>query len=479
MVAQLHPAHNAAGHPAQHLCAEGGILHPAALAGNAVYPLLVVELPHQLNDQVAFLRKCPVRALQHVPAQLAARLLQRRNGTGSGQAAGGAALAHVPVAAHFLQLAHPGIPVVHAVAAQHVRLQRHKAVAVQPPHNVHDVLGKVRQLFLVHPRRVAQHKALLCRQLHVLVHGVVHLVNGGLGVLHHVDVPKPRRGIFLYEQRVKHKGVLSMVVKSPLRQLRVVLAGIQHHAVAVLAVVQHRLSAGLRLLVVPVHHHALIGGVNAVVVDVLPHVQPLAGVPLHLREAPDQLLVVLKAQAEQVRRLLNVLHPRCPVQHQQVHALDADVSQPAPQHRVPEDALHAGAGLELAPPCVAVHLLVVALLQHRRDHLGKGPRRLLVVRRSRQHVRLRVVVHGVRVLVGNAVEQPPAGRLRLSLHHLVLVVLPVPHPEPQLVFNDPLVQRRLAGLVPLQDLSRLGYLLRPDHRLRSRARWYPPVRIAL
>ena len=304
---------------------------------------------------------------------------------------------------------------------------------------MHNVLGKVRQLFLVHPRRVAQHKALLCRQLHILVHGVVHLVNGGLGVLHHVDVPKPRRGILLHEQRVKHKGVLAMVVKAPLRQLRVVLAGIQHHAVAVLAVVQHRLSAGLCLLVVPVHHHALVGGVNAVVVDVLPHVQPLAGVPLHLREAPHQLLVVLKAQAEQVRRLLNVLHARCPVQHQQIHALDADVSQPAPQHRVPEDALHAGTGLELAPPCIAVHLLVVALLQHRRDHLGKGLCRFLIVRRSRQHVRLRVVVHGIRVLVGNAIEQPPAGRLWLSLHHLVLVVLPVPHPEPQLVFNDPLV----------------------------------------
>ena len=75
VVAQLHPAHNAAGHPAQLLRAEGGILHPAALAGNAVHPLLVVELPHQLNDQVALLRKRPVRALQHVPAQLAARLL--------------------------------------------------------------------------------------------------------------------------------------------------------------------------------------------------------------------------------------------------------------------------------------------------------------------------------------------------------------------------------------------------------------------
>ena len=58
-----------------HFTLEGKVRHPAALAGNAVHPLLVVELSHQLNDQVALLRKRPVRALQHVPAQLAARLL--------------------------------------------------------------------------------------------------------------------------------------------------------------------------------------------------------------------------------------------------------------------------------------------------------------------------------------------------------------------------------------------------------------------
>ena len=47
---------------------------------------------------------------------------------------------------------------------------------------------------------------------HVLVHGVVHLINGILAVLHHVDVAEPGGRILFHEQRVEHKGVLAVVV---------------------------------------------------------------------------------------------------------------------------------------------------------------------------------------------------------------------------------------------------------------------------
>ena len=466
MVAQLHPSDLAARHGPQLRRAEGGVLGPPRLSGNAEHPLLVVELAHQLNDQVTLLRKGAVRAFQHVPAQLAARFLQGRNGAGRGQAAGSAALAHVPVAADLLQLVHPVVPVGDAVAAQHAGLQRHKGVAVQPPHHMHDVPAEVRQFFLAHPGRVAHHKAQFACQFHVLVHGVVHLVNGGLGVLHHVDVPKARRAVLFHEQRVKHKGVFPVVVKAPLGQGRVVLAGVQHHAVAVLAVVQHRRALRPGLFVIPVHHHTLAGGVELIVVDVLGHVQALSGVAFQLGVFRHQLLVVLQAQAEQVRALLNVAHARGPVQHQQVHALHADVAKAPSQRRVPEHTLHAGAGLELAPPGVAVHLLIVALLQNHRDDLRECLGRFFVVRRPGQNVGLRVVVHGVGVFVGNAVEQPPAGGLGLALHHLVFAVLPVSHAEPQLVVHNALVQRRLARLVFLQGLPRLCDLLRPDRLCR-------------
>ena len=256
-----------------------------------------------------------------------------------------------------------------------------------------------------------------------------------------------------------------MVVKATLGILRVILAGIQHHAVAVFAVMQHRLPALKGLFVIPVHHNAFVAGVNAVVVDVLCHIHAAARVPGHLRVSPFQLVIVHKAQAEQVRRVLNIFHARLPVQHQQVHAPDADLAKPAARRRIPEHALHAGAGLQLAPPCVAVHGLVVALLQHRGQDLGKRFCCFLVVLCPRQHVRFRVVVHGIGVLVGNAVEQPSAGRLGLALHFLVFVIFPVPHAKPQFVIHNALVKSCFSGLVFLQNVVCLADVLFPDHLL--------------
>ena len=236
---------------------------------------------------------------------------------------------------------------------------------------MHDVPAEIGQLFLVHTRRVAEHIPLLCTQQHVLVHGMVHLVNGGLAVLHHIDVAKARRAVLLHEQRVKYKGVLPVVVQAAFCQRRVILAGVQHHAVAELAVVQHHAPRFIRALVVPVHHHALGAGVLPFIVDVPGHVQHAGGVSCQLRVLRAQPGRVLKAQAEKVRRCLNIRHARLPVEHQQVHAAHRNVANAAAHCRVPEDAGHAGALFELAPPAVAVHLLVVGLFQHHRQNAGK------------------------------------------------------------------------------------------------------------
>jgi len=148
-----------------------------------------------------------------------------------------------------------------------------------------------------------------------------------------------------------------------------------------------------------------------------------------------------------VGRGLDIRHARLPVEHEQVHGPDGDLSHAAPGLRVPEHALDPGALLELAPPGVAVHLFIVCLLQHHRQDAGKHLCGLRIVCRPGQNVGGRVIVHGIGVLVGNAVEQPPTGRLGLALHHGVLVVLPVSHPEPQLVVHNAFVQRGFSGLV--------------------------------
>ena len=253
-----------------------------------------------------------------------------------------------------------------------------------------------------------------------------------------------------------------MVVQAARRQRRVVLAGIQHHAVAQLAVVQPQFAVLVRALIVPVHHHAFVGGGLAVLVDVPGHVHHPGGVPCQLRILRGQPGGVLKAEVKQIRRVLNILHAGLPVEHEQVDAAHRNVAQPAARRRVPEDAGNAGALLELAPPDIAVHLLVIRLLQHHRQHAGKRLRRGLVVCRPGQHHGLGVVVHGIGMLVGNAVEQPPAGGLRLAGHQRVTVVFPVSHAEPQFVIDQALVQRRLACLVALQRLQCSRRLCRAD-----------------
>ena len=163
-----------------------------------------------------------------------------------------------------------------------------------------DVPRQVSQLFLIDARRVAQHIPLAGREQDVLVHGVVHLVDGGLALLHHIDVPEARRAVLFHEQRVEHKGILAVVVEASFGQRRVVLAGVEHHAVAELAVVQHAPALRRELFVVPVHHHALAVGVQPAVVEVVGHLQRAGAVALQLGPALSQLVRIFQAQGEKV-----------------------------------------------------------------------------------------------------------------------------------------------------------------------------------
>ena len=465
MGAQLHAAHALHRLRPQHLAGKFPVLRAALLAGDPVDPLFVVELPHQVDDEVAFFCKGAVRALQHIPAELRACFLQRRNGRSSGQTAGRAALVHVPVSADLLQLCDAVLLVSDGVGGQRSGLQLHEAPLIQTAHQMYHVFCRVQQLVLVHARRVRDEVSLLGRRQRVLVHGLGHPVDGVLGVLHHVDVSESRRAVLFHKEWVEHEGIFSVVIETGLGHLRVVLTGVEHHAVAELAVMHHGLAAGLLPLVVPVHHHALFAGVDVLVTDVLPHGDATAArLALELRPPGRQTVVVGQRQREEVGRVLDVLHARLPVEHQKVHAPDGDVPKALSQRRVPENALDAGTLLELAPPRVAVHALVVRLFQHHRQNVGEEPRRLLVVLRPRQHVRLRVVVHGVGVFVGDGVEQPPRAGGALALHHPVAILLPVAQLVPFLVVDDPLVETGFGRFVLFEDGHRLADLLLADRR---------------
>ena len=259
-----------------------------------------------------------------------------------------------------------------------------------------------------------------------------------------------------------------MVVPAPLGVGRVVLRGVQHRLPHELAVLQHRLSVDLRV-VVPVHHQRPVRGIHPVVVEIPAHLRPAAPSQLSLQLGifPQQPVIRHQLCGEEMLRRLNVLHSRLPEQIQHIHAADVHIPQSVELVPVPEHAVHGAAGLQLVPPCLGVLPLEPVVLQDHRQDARQLSRLLPVVRLTGQHRRLRIAVHGIRVLGQDAVHQPSAGGSRVGrvaalprLFHL----LPVPQLPELLVVDDALVQILLATPVLAQDLRRAEHLLRADPR---------------
>ena len=233
---------------------------------------------------------------------------------------------------------------------------------------------------------------------------------------------------------------------------------------------QQRPARGGGGLVVPVHHHALACDVHGVVVDILLHVDDAAAqVPSVLRVLLLQQVLVHQVHDKQVAGLLNVGDAGFPEDFQQVDGADVDVAQAVVLGAVPEHAVYRRSVFQLLPPVVGVGLLELVVLQHNRQNGGEGLCALLVAALPGQHHRLRVIVHGVGVLVGDGIEQPGRRRLRPSARDLpgLAAVLPpdgfpVAQLPPQLVLYNAGLQVGLALLVSGQNVDGLCHLLLAD-----------------
>ena len=255
-----------------------------------------------------------------------------------------------------------------------------------------------------------------------------------------------------------------MVIEAALPVLRVILAGVQQGGAYELDVVQRRPAAGCLDLVIPVHHHALFAGVHTVVIDVLFYINYLALLlALKFRIFLFQQVVVHQIDDEQIPALLDIRNARLPKQVQQVDVPDLNVTQPVVLLAVPEHTVSSRAVLQLLPPVVGIHLLEMVVLLHHGKDLAQHLCALLVALLTRQHNRLRVVVHRVCVLVLDGVEQPCRSGLGLrrcrldllaaSVHPLGLALadaLPVPQLPPQLIVDDAAFQIALSVLVLCQ-----------------------------
>ena len=227
------------------------------------------------------------------------------------------------------------------------------------------------------------------------------------------------------------------------------------------------IAAHACLLVVPVDHHGLVGGVHVVIVEILGDVHGgSTELALKLRIHTDESIVIRKLHMEEMARLLDVLNARLPEEIDDVHLLDADIAETVQLATVPEDAVYARTSLELVVPYIAVGLLKFALVKDYRDDGGQHLSLALIPLLTGQNVRGREVVHRVGMLVGNGVEQPSRGRLHILLL-LLPHTLPVTELVPLLILNDPRFKVGFTLLVLLQSLIGSLYLLLADDLCQS------------
>ena len=217
---------------------------------------------------------------------------------------------------------------------------------------------------------------------------------------------------------------------------------------------QHLFSA-LQLLVVPVHHGGFAADVHRVVVKIAVETSLAAAfqLALQLRIGCQQQVVVLQLHVEEVAGVLNVRDAAFPEEAEYIHLPHGNVTEAVQFLFVPENAVDAGARLQLVVPHIVVDFLKIVLLQHHRHDGAEHFRLRLVSGFPGQNVGGGEIVHGIGVLVGDGVEQPAGRRLHLILF-LFAHALPVAQLVPLLVFHNAPLQIGLALFVAVERLPR-------------------------
>ena len=352
----------------------------------------------------------------------------------------------------------------HNEVGERIHGELSQVVLAQIAGHLHEVLVPVGKLIHIDGAVLLHEPTLLAGHECILDDDLVQLVNVHLRVFHDVHIAEATGAVLDGEQRVEYEGILGVIIEASIGVAGIILGCIQHLVRHELAVVEN-LTAAVPCLVVPVHHSALVAHIDVLIVDVLLHIEGVAG-QLAFEEGILSLQQILVHQfhGEHIAALLDILDASLPEHIQQVDLLDVDVAKAVLQTIVPEDAVAASALLQLVPCSVIVGLLeLVALKDHRHDLTQLLGMRFVALL-TRQHIGFRVVVHEVSVLVGKAVEKPRRGGSGIILVAGLLRTndLPVSDLVPTLVLYDPALQRCFGIFVLLQDLLCLLHLLLAD-----------------
>ena len=426
-----------------------------------------VELSYQLQNLIVDLDIGPVSACNHVPATLVSGLLECGNGGGGSYARPGGASGHVSVAACLLHLVDLHLEDGDGVPVHRVHVYLSDMQVIKTARNGNNPLLPVCEIVIVDCVVVLDKVARPRRHRGIFQDIATESVDVHLRVFANGNKAEAERSPLLRVKHVKNERILSMVVPSDFSPRRVVLSGVNHIVAHELAVVQDCFGADLAL-VVPIHHHRFVGGVDTLVVLVSGHREGLAAqLAAQVRVLLLQQIRVLEADVEQVPALLDVADSRLPVDVERVNHPDCYVSQPVLCLLVPDDGVHRRAVFELFPPVVRVRLFEVRSLQDARYNVREGLCRLLVGLLPGVNVGLWEIVHRVGVLVGDDVKEPPAGRLHVC-PALAPQILPVPQHIPPLVLDNAILQVSLSALVVIEGLHCLAHLLRTNDLLNLR-----------
>ena len=173
-----------------------------------------------------------------------------------------------------------------------------------------------------------------------------------------------------------------------------------------------------------------------------------------------QDVIVRKLYVEYITRSLNVCNAAFPKQVDEVDFFNADIADTVELGFVPEHSIYARTGFQFVLPHLTVCTFKICLIEYNGDDRCEHFRLSLVPLFARKDIRGGEVVHGIGMLVCNAVKQPCRRWLNVML--FITHAFPMTELVPLLVIYDPAFKVGFPLLVLLQDLVCVLYLLFAD-----------------
>ena len=291
---------------------------------------------------------------------------------------------------------------------------------------------------------------------------IFHHVYFSLRTSAHIHIAVTARTSLYGVQGIKHIGVKAVVIESTLCIVLLIFRGVKHHILHIFAVLQGVFAVYI-LMIIDLDNRCLICRVNGIIIKKLGVYHGIAFqlIP-KLRVTLAQQVFIHQFRVEEETAHLNIRNPWLPVQVQQVHPFNSNITQSVELGLVPQNLVDTGAGFHFLPHYIGVCLFKVILFQNTGDDGGQFLRLRPISHLPGKDVRLRVGFHCICVLGHNHIVQPAgfAGETSIGSNGTFLLLLHcIAQLPPILACNDTAFGVRKCSLVLFQHICELPQLL--------------------